>query len=131
MRISDWSSDVCSSDLEDAREDQVQARHAAAGDPVLRTVDDIAVAAPVGPRRHLGGRTAGAGLGDADGRLVAVEHHAGRKLLLLVAAIGHDGGDGAHVGLDRDAAGDGAGPAHLRSEEHTSEIQYIMRISYA
>src|SRR3546814_13554400 len=76
MRISDWSSDVCSSDLEDAREDQVQARHAAAGDPVLRTVDDIAVAAPVGPRRHLGGRTAGAGLGDADGRLVSVEHQA-------------------------------------------------------
>src|SRR3546814_20939748 len=114
MRISDWSSDVCSSDLEDAREDQVQARHAAAGDPVLRTVDDIAVAAPVGPRRHLGGRTAGAGLGYADGRLVAVEPHAGPTLLLLVAAKGHDTGQGAPVGIDRVAGGYGRGPTpHL------------------
>ena len=38
--------------LEDAREDQVQARHAAAGDPVLLTIYYVVVAAPLGARGH-------------------------------------------------------------------------------
>src|SRR3546814_3339794 len=31
----------------------------------------------------------------------------------------------------RDFTKDGSGPLHLRSEEHTSELQSLMRISYA
>ena len=46
--------------VEDAGEDEVQPRHAAAGDPVLPAVDDEAVAAPVGARGHLAGGAAGA-----------------------------------------------------------------------
>src|SRR3546814_3498591 len=79
IRISDWSSDVCPSDL--------------AGDPVLAAVQHIAVAALVGPRGHLGGGAAGAGLGDADGRLVAGEHLLRRQALLRLAAVGHDGAE--------------------------------------
>src|SRR6185437_12798089 len=39
--------------IEDAGEDEVEARDAAAGDPVLAAVDHEAVAAAVGARRHL------------------------------------------------------------------------------
>src|SRR3546814_1489089 len=40
------------------------------------------------------------------------------------------GGFGTHVALYRFAAAEVAGPAQ-RSEEHTSELQSLMRISYA
>ena len=48
-------------------------------------------------------------LGDADGRLVALEHELRRQLLLRLVAIGHHGRERAHIGLDHDAGGDGAG----------------------
>src|SRR4029453_17103786 len=73
----------------DLGEDQVQARDAAAGDPVLAAVDDVAVALLVGARGHAVGVRPGLGLGDADGGLVACEYHVGRELLLLLRAIGH------------------------------------------
>src|SRR3546814_10710268 len=73
MRISDWSSDVCSSDL---------------------TVAAV--------RRQL----------DLDGRIVEP----------------HDGGKRR---TDRRLGGQIDNPGMLRSEEHTSELQSLMRISYA
>src|SRR3546814_4998060 len=92
MRISDWSSDVCSSDL-----------------PHLGL---LAVA-----------RLAGAGLA-----LVAAPHH--RRLALVL-------GQPEFLGLQRpDLVAQAARFLEFqigggRSEEHTSELQSLMRISYA
>src|SRR3546814_7039188 len=101
MRISDWSSDVCSSDL----------FHAETGGP--------------------------GGLGRID-----VEARALPEIIRLV--VGHVLAARARVGGDEDHAVCGAGGAILallgdvgvgagepRSEEHTSELQSLMRISYA
>src|SRR3546814_3829687 len=89
MRISDWSSDVCSSDLVEPGAGEVQVQHGVVA----------AVAAPVDPR------------------VVFVEHveldGAQRRLRL-----GHQPPQAA------EATG-------VRSEEHTSELQSLMRISYA
>src|SRR3546814_1594765 len=112
MRISDWSSDVCSSDLADDR------RHLEPGDRAIA----------IGRADH----------GDARRRQA--------DLLLGFAQRG-----GGHVGIARIDApagkGDLAGMAAQRfgalgedyprlgavgrSEEHTSELQSLMRISYA
>src|SRR3546814_1607713 len=83
MRISDWSSDVCSSDL------------GAADHPRQR--DDQADAG----RRHTGA--------DHD-RDRAVRRASGRTFL------------SRHLSFPE---------GHQRSEEHTSELQSLMRISYA
>src|SRR3546814_10683975 len=103
MRISDWSSDVCSSDLPDA----------------ARDIDRAAEAADLEPRRILAGINAAADDGAVD----------------YEAEIGAGSGDGA----DGDVAVGGADPhggrfaerADHRSEEHTSELQSLMRITYA
>src|SRR3546814_8943279 len=102
MRISDWSSDVCSSDLGDldCLLDALLERH----------------------RVGAGGHVA-----------QAVAHH----------RPGQDGGGGGAVtgdvvGLLRDLLDElradllvGVLELDLRSEEHTSELQSLMRISYA
>src|SRR3546814_8518744 len=98
MRISDWSSDVCSSDLPSGRGRTVRPAHHAAN-----------------------GRTIGNGHTDRLGRLA--EPHCGR--------IG--GGPFATRHPSRPAGP--AGCRHPRrvgrSEEHTSELQSLMRLSYA
>src|SRR3546814_6000437 len=116
MRISDWSSDVCSSDLADGG--------AAAVEKARRVVDR---------RREIG---------DA----VLVGQHLPVHRHLLTAVVGpldHRDGDAAAAGGgdggDHRGLAEGAGKAaHLqvellrrRSEEHTSELQSLMRISYA
>src|SRR3546814_3009292 len=102
MRISDWSSDVCSSDLRvvvvAGRVLAVEhARVAAAGEGVENQVDELTP----GHRRQR--RQPGRG---------------------LVAA--HDHQPEVQGPGDADQHGDGE-----RSEEHTSELQSLMRISYA
>src|SRR3546814_6812308 len=92
MRISDWSSDVCSSDL--------LARLGLAGD---RRRDGA-----VGADRDRGRAV---GHGDAGHHLIAF------------------GRDQQPFGRAREIAR--AREAELRSEEHTSELQSLMRISYA
>src|SRR3546814_7167662 len=102
MRISDWSSDVCSSDL------FAQIRQPRIG---------------AGPNEHPLDRRAG----DPD---AALQPHIGKSLfhrgpprgVAFMARIGNGLVDG------HDLLGIGA-PA--RSEEHTSELQSLMRISYA
>src|SRR3546814_8725214 len=89
MRISDWSSDVCSSDLI-AEGDVIEADR---------------------PARRLGHRDRGGGRLDGAARLQEVEQPLGRAGGPLDVA--HHLGKGA------------------RSEEHTSELQSLMRISYA
>src|SRR3546814_5141025 len=109
MRISDWSSDVCSSDL-----DYRLGLHDDLAAAVGNVVDQIgwnAVAAISENRKaacQLQRRdAAGAQRQGQHGRLAfAVEAEAGDEVLNVL------------------------GP-HGRSEEHTSELQSLMRISYA
>src|SRR3546814_9221274 len=121
MRISDWSSDVCSSDLlAGVRE------HAQVGELDATAVERINAH---GRRRFVGKR----------GRDVGCQQY------------GHEGSGsekhvGLHFGVSRKkafvhsfTAATGTGCAGItpaqrncsRSEEHTSELQSLMRISYA
>src|SRR3546814_2788423 len=96
MRISDWSSDVCSSDL----------REVGAVAVVLQIENPReAVAGPVvlGPARALS-------------RLLLQEGDTAAHSVAVDLA-------GGHQAEQR--------PGGLRSEEHTSELQSLMRISYA
>src|SRR3546814_5829996 len=113
MRISDWSSDVCSSDLGDPRQDQTVPSD---GDPehLDRPVgDDPAHQLEVGPP-------------ELDHQSLESGEHA-------------QGGDDPRRGggqaesshddeVDRGTTDRGQAQ---RSEEHTSELQSLMRISYA
>src|SRR3546814_7640047 len=107
MRISDWSSDVCSSDLGDLRRPSPAARSGATG--------------------AIMGSVSSSGIGDAastraSGRSIGRVHRFVRRLaaaLIVVALL-----PGVMPGVVP-AAG------HGRSEEHTSELQSLMRISYA
>src|SRR3546814_9309614 len=94
VRISDWSSDVCSSDLE----------------------ADVAGAPHVGAAAELGR------LGLAATRGIAAAHRQHAHLVAVLLAE-----EGERAGLDRLFRRHEAG----RSEEHTSELQSLMRISYA
>src|SRR3546814_8621569 len=103
MRISDWSSDVCSSDL---REDFVaeEGRRLLVGE-VVHAPDEAEGIRIV--------------------RLVA------RREVVAVDAVGEPVGGGRHLVLpQRLQLGPGRAGAE-RSEEHTSELQSLMRNSYA
>src|SRR3546814_10534020 len=102
MRISDWSSDVCSSDLRRLAHDEV-----AVGRIGDRSVDELTHAHGVHHRRHLP-RV-------ARQRLKAVE-------VLRQELAGELAGNAAVAEGNR---------VVLRSEEHTSELQALMRLSYA
>src|SRR3546814_4563024 len=104
MRISDWSSDVCSSDLRDPR-----------WGPGLDAVDLQAdVLFPVG-------RLASVACADE----------------IAVAAVAHRGNPRRRRRVADQLRRAGAEPGRRqeafshRSEEHTSELQSLMRISYA
>src|SRR3546814_8980622 len=109
MRISDWSSDVCSSDLVVG---DAGALHAARGPSTSLWLVPL-------PRW---GRICGAGgggersIGKLDVRQPIGELQRGLKTI-------------GEAGLDAVAA-DEAVDHHLRSEEHTSELQSLMRTSY-
>src|SRR3546814_8612100 len=112
MRISDWSSDVCSSDLLKTNL-QVQrpcaigtalAELARIGQAHGRVLAHIGFSRKVHHRRVLGHRRTG---------------HCERRPIALDKRHGARGVDIAR------------GMAPARSEEHTSELQSLMRISYA
>src|SRR3546814_977235 len=124
MRISDWSSDVCSSDL------QVAEGARDCGRLALELQADEAAALP----HHDGGQpleavaqqrdAAGAVARVAEGDLGAAERHV------------EDGADelpatAAQRARPQHRAAQVAPAAFVRSEEHTSELQSLMRISYA
>src|SRR3546814_2431027 len=105
MRISDWSSDVCSSDLG-------YAQPAGFRPPLLCAVPSAHA------RRAAGLRRGGAGAGH--GRLGSG------------AARPAGAADGPAAGRYGDLLLDLQHPEGAeRSEEHTSELQSLMRISYA
>src|SRR3546814_10684495 len=122
MRISDWSSDVCSSDLSEQRrprdEERALARERAERDALDRPARAAEADDQPAPRRAIERLFPGC---PAD----AVEDHG--------AALA--AGDLMHARHDILAAAvDDMGCACLagaRSEEHTSELQSLMRISYA
>src|SRR3546814_6919134 len=102
MRISDWSSDVCSSDL--AQRDVVL-------DSLLL---QLAADQAGGERRRVD-------------RHAEIEREIGQRPDMVLVPVGDDDAlqtvelafDEAEIGQDH------------RSEEHTSELQSLMRISYA
>src|SRR3546814_3988026 len=100
MRISDWSSDVCSSDLVYTYRSKYLALDAS-GQPTLRPMTEETIASLEVPA------------------LVTYARAAGR----LDFNIGYDITDKIRF--------DVGGTNILRSEEHTSELQSLMRISYA
>src|SRR3546814_10404482 len=118
MRISDWSSDVCSSDLSSRFPDappffsrQSEIEKSARSNNVG---DRREVARPAGRLRRHGKRRAGAGRHRC--RTVSL-----RRLIELGLCYGVASGAGylfSRLDLPR-------------SEEHTSELQSLMRISYA
>src|SRR3546814_7161172 len=104
MRISDWSSDVCSSDLADG--DALEALDAG-GAHGFRENGAAGLLAFAHDWEYTNGRSQ---------RQVVIFSHS-RKC------------DRAHRA---ETAGKAPGPAYIRrSEEHTSELQSLMRISYA
>src|SRR3546814_2193124 len=122
MRISDWSSDVCSSDLigHGHGAERVLALHRLVGEAV-------AGAAPAGA---LGVAALDDEAGDhaVEGELVVeavagVDHEVVDRVRRQARIEPHD--DVALVG------GDGDVEAGVRSEENTSELQSLMSISYA
>src|SRR3546814_10878772 len=113
MRISDWSSDVCSSDLVDEQSSQRLGR--SAGYTVLRK------------------NSAAPATADADRRAGHGLYASGRVGVPRQRCVDHCGRTGARSRL-MGAGPDGAylwGKPFGRSEEHTSELQSLMRISYA
>src|SRR3546814_4502703 len=103
MRISDWSSDVCSSDLGD------RGRRAVLDDPRRRLRLPRIERRAVEQHDGVGGR----GAGDGAGR----DHRRMRTVRIVNAPLS--------AGQHRRVLEPG------RSEEHTSELQTLMRISYA
>src|SRR3546814_7964577 len=105
MRISDWSSDVCSSDL-----------HAVDRDTDLGGLAALAQQRDLvdGERiRLVPGGGIDAHAQRVEGHLLGAGQTLGQAVLLVLV---HHEADGAAV---------------HRSEEHTSELQSLMRISYA
>src|SRR3546814_5177545 len=115
MRISDWRSDVCSSDLDDQRA-AAAALHLLAAQFDLERAADIA-------REHARDRRAG--------RQLDIGQVAAIPFLVMCArdAARHPGdvGKGREGGgRKRRTAGHGGARLAARSEEHTSELQSLM-----
>src|SRR3546814_9250275 len=120
MRISDWSSDVCSSDLGLAeKEAGRRGRH-----------DGLLL--PRGERR-LGGALDAAEAMFVERAAQPADDHPAHELRIAEAHLGL-----RRVDVDVDLAGrqieeerDDRVAIARRSEEHTSELQSLMRLSYA
>src|SRR3546814_942238 len=127
MRISDWSSDVCSSDLDrrdDARGVDLERQMAAVGlhpaalRRALRILDEDAALRAFHEADE----------GDDDDRAAndgedrAAAHRAFADLREHLREAARQLGENARHDDQRNA---------VRSEEHTSELQSIMRIAYA
>src|SRR3546814_6520979 len=132
VRISDWSSDVCSSDLDPVEDgNRPRARVAIGAQPFVH----IARSGVVG------------GDGERVAAAIIAEHlpEIGRPQgQVVIGVAGQRGGIVAEAELARDLARGAGHQLHHaaragvadrlpveRSEEHTSELQSLLRISYA
>src|SRR3546814_8998602 len=122
MRISDWSSDVCSSDLTEL----LVAAETAAGARV--TADRIFLIERLVSNLRV--RRKNERLGEVERGLGHEVDHAADALRVEVGGLrlGHLD---AIEQLPRDDVERQAAGVAVRSEEHTSELQSLMRISYA
>src|SRR3546814_6741261 len=121
MRISDWSSDVCSSDLADAHQQRMQAPCIGAGDAEAEAAQRqlLAGLGQVADRR-----------GDqATDGVVFVVVEVGAEALVEVLDRGQRVDHVLAVGLRGDQRAGVLGV--VRSAEHTFELQYLLRLSYA
>src|SRR3546814_2644761 len=129
MRISDWSSDVCSSDLP------------VVVDAILDHAVKLGADSDVSGDEAVGEQTFDLGLdssivtpftGSNDGGLDDDGSESTTVTLTLNAAL-PEGATLSSTGgtVTQDLAGDPSGKTYTRSEEHTSELQSLMRISYA
>src|SRR3546814_5521331 len=112
MRISDWSSDVCSSDLFAGWPDRGQAGDGLSGP---------------GSRPLAAGALGGAGTGSA--ALVSATGDLARRP--MAAATDADRCESRTDAATGTASRTRTGLGKTRSEEHTSELQSLMRSSYA
>src|SRR3546814_1376028 len=115
MRISDWSSDVCSSDLN-----------------ALQQCGYVEIGVELGPMQAQPG-SANLNVGQRIGGSVGQAFGEPRRKCQLDTRIQrHHYARAAAIVARRDGMASGAQFSHaLRSEEHTSELQSLMRISYA
>src|SRR3546814_6737866 len=137
MRISDWSSDVCSSDL--MMLIGQRRRHATSRSAWLAVIAGLVVArlayVALNWAAFSGDWIAMLAFWQGGFELWPGAIAAGLVLLLTLpdnrtlARAGRIGG--LHVRPQRDAGADPPAGAAARSEEHTSELQSLMRISYA
>src|SRR3546814_3661529 len=127
MRISDWSSDVCSSDLlieVGVGHDDAMILRAAHGLYALARLN----AAPVDIMRDVG-RT-----DEADALDIGVVENGVDHFLVAMNDLKNAIGTARFLEQFGEAHGNGGvtlGRLQDRSEEHTSELQSLMRISYA
>src|SRR3546814_7979612 len=135
MRISDWSSDVCSSDLGREALRLLDCDDALIAD-LLHGFSENAADFSIAIGRYggdLGDLAVGADL--LGMRSEILDHGADRQIdaalqVHRVHAGGHRLRALAHDRLG-EHSGRGGSVTRLRSEEHTSELQSLMRISYA
>src|SRR3546814_1273749 len=124
MRISDWSSDVCSSDL----------LHPRLGKPLRQAVEKGAALVPSAKKMGGIGTAIDVPLGHKDAAYVR-SHFDGMEVrvadaprhgeIVVAVAVTDSGRPLPRIGGLTTAEVKG------RSEEHTSELQSLMRISYA
>src|SRR3546814_8872670 len=120
MRISDWSSDVCSSDLHPAA--RKTRRPLCRGGSVDQHPAEAAgrMASPV-----LGARSRSRHRRGADAQLRISRRYRRRRIARLALALGGGEEQPALCAADQQSR------HHARSEEHTSELPSLMRNSYA
>src|SRR3546814_1480830 len=117
MRISDWSSDVCSSDLLTWDEESVMLRIADDGPGF-----DVTVLSRLGEPYYSTGARA---------RRRGEDQHMGLGIFIARTLLAHHG---ASLEFSNEVTGGAVVEIRWprgRSEEHTSELQSLMRISYA
>src|SRR3546814_6578295 len=132
MRISDWSSDVCSSDLSDDKIVVGNISSISGPVPGLGATSLAGVQAYAAYRNSMGGvcgrqiEVKGADDGMDNGRYRANAEEMNGQVLGLISGITAGDAAGAEV-VERNKIP----VVSTRSEEHTSELQSLMRISYA
>src|SRR3546814_3988054 len=119
MRISDWSSDVCSSDL--IRHGRQRGEHAVAPRGRCQPLD-------LGPLRQQAAAKFGVGLDKQDLLAGIRRRHGSGKTR---RARSDDQNVGVSETMVITVGIDAFGRIAERSEEHTSELQSLMRTSYA
>src|SRR3546814_10272934 len=118
MRISDWSSDVCSSDLPAHPRHALYQGCAAGVDALDRQLGRAPDERSACMKASLAELVVRNGFDRVDHVLLSIrsgEVQAGQNVFVVQGALG----DPAHR------------RAHMRSEEHTSELQSLMRTTYA